>query len=454
MSKEEGLFPHSFEEPNQKELAPTGILAHFTKQNGVSSVLDLKQSNPKALEKLKPLKSIHAAPKEVKQPITIKRQQVISEPPIFEPIDIPDDKIWWHRLEIREFVIRCAKSTSIYAELPVASLLKIQPKHLQTFNDLQAEWSNLALKNLIVRLLRIIYNDGNPTFDDEMLLKTHKEIEKQSADKEFIWTLLRRLLESAIRLDKAPGQLNEEERLWMVICLIDLVLDGESIRKQMEHDIDTLHTLIKSHTDKTKTIKEEYSNRRSELFAKRVQMKTSQWQSELEIFMKQHTALLQPLEFKLFERSRELSTKTGFLGEDYHGTRYYVLSQRPRNTNRNWGSYLLALSEDGKWQRIVDGIEIIKCAQWVRTSATVYCPAINKPRRGGTTSDSGVIADQTSIGEISTMMKAIVEVVVVEIPPRTRESIIDCAEKIERLGKYVQFKWPMKEDQLNAMAAD
>ena len=133
--------------------------------------------------------------------------------------------------------------------------------------------------------------------------------------------------------------------------LIDHAIMTATCREEMDSNLEKLKSVKTEYTATVKSLRQSYEGKKSELGKERMRLVNSeeveQWKKTTAEIESQHKDEMRELLSEFWSESRRLSPRTGMLGVDVLGNRYWVFESR-KTKERDFGGWVVIQTPEGK----------------------------------------------------------------------------------------------------------
>lgn len=127
-------------------------------------------------------------------------------------------------------------------------------KYIRIMNDPNDNWTDLTYRNLICTLLSVMQPD-NTFLDSSFVKEGINQIQHTQPDSPKVWTITKSLLEGILEVDDLNDFEDEDNRLELVMSLLDMAVASGLVRHQLEKDMEKQKEIHKAMVDKIKQLK-------------------------------------------------------------------------------------------------------------------------------------------------------------------------------------------------------
>jgi hypothetical protein len=201
------------------------------------------------------------------------------------------------------------------------------------------------MKHLFLALMKILQCDVVSKEQANRVKESIRKIEKSSAGDENILVVVREWLENDTHL---PEDAND---LVIASHLINSAAMTSVCREDLEANFEKLKSLKFEHTAYVKQLRQTYEERKSELAKERMRVisvaELEEWKTNTAQLEKDHKDEMKRSTADFWSESRRLMPRTGPLGMDVLGNRYWVFSSR-KTKEREFGGWVVIQTPGGK----------------------------------------------------------------------------------------------------------
>jgi hypothetical protein len=202
------------------------------------------------------------------------------------------------------------------------------------------------MKHLFLALMRIVQCDVTMKDRAAVIKEIIRKIEKSPAGEEGIILAAKEWLGT---VDSRNA--DEIDEITTASRLIDHAITTTTCRAELDVNLEKLKTLKSEHTAALKSLRQSFEERKQELGKERMRLPTYEevddWKKrsgEVEQEFKDETSRLTS---EFWSENRRLSPRTGLLGCDCLGNRYWVFNSR-KTKERDFGGWVVIQTPEGK----------------------------------------------------------------------------------------------------------